>query len=126
MSHTPEIVVPGDNIELHGNGDGTYEIHLINPDQKSNSCIGVIEGTHNTLTDIHIEEAYRGRGYGRETIELYIKQAKKANCDHMITTAVLHDAVAYVLRDNGFEPIEETLDEDAIIRRKYKKEFDSQ
>lgn len=123
MSYQPEIVVTGDGIELRGNGNGTYEIHLSDPAQNQESCIGVIEGTHNTLSDIHIEETHRGRGFGREAIELYIQQAKKANCDSMKTTAVLHPAVEYVLRDNEFEPFETSLDEDRVVRSRYKKEF---
>ena len=96
-----ETAISGEHIELRGSGN--YEIYL------DTTLIGHLEiGNDCTLHDIGIEPQYRGEGYGREAIELFIELAKKANCDTIKTTVVLHGAVKHVLLDNGFEFCEET------------------
>lgn len=121
MIHCVEVVAEGENIELRGDGSGDYIVHLTADEHDGQPCIGHIEGSHTTLSDIHLDPDYRGNGYGRETLELYIEQAKQANCDSMQTTAVLHGAVGYVLRDNGFTPSEDNIPNDGV---RYTKQFD--
>lgn len=103
-----EIIRSGDTIELRGLG--SYNIYL------EDKLIGHLETQSNCkLMDIQIDSEYRGNGYGREAIELFIEIAEEANCSTISTSAVLHGAVQHVLEDNGF-----TMNPDT---RRYKKEI---
>jgi len=45
------------------------------------------EGPYGLLEDVFVEEAYRGRGYGRELIHAVIDEAKKQKCRKIRATS---------------------------------------
>jgi N-acetylglutamate synthase-like GNAT family acetyltransferase len=84
-----EIVVEGNNIELRGNKG--YDIYL------NDNQIGVIEGSYCYLESINIKPNKRDQGFGTEAVKLFIKIARKANCDEIKTSSVLNSGMEHIL-----------------------------
>lgn len=71
--------------------------------------IGFLETNKGTIVQIDISEAYQGNGHGRNTIEMYIEQARSSEFDKITTTTVTNPRLEKILLDCGFEPTEDEM-----------------
>lgn len=96
--------------ELEEMSMGNYKI-LLDGDK-----IGEIFSDPCRLTDIEIDEEHRGEGHGKEALKQWVDM-KEGDCDELLTTPVMSDAMEHLLEEEGFKKEETLIDGQFRYRR---------
>ena len=72
--------------------------------------IGFLYGNFRYFDYIKLQRKYRGKGYARKAIKLYVDKARESGVSKMKTTKILNQNVKNTLLDLGFQPCENSED----------------